>query len=56
MDDYEDLIREVLLAGWHTDGYGMDSMLICAEHGETLEIDGACCYGCISPLRSLGLI
>lgn len=56
-----DLIEEFLeengyaAVGWETDGMGMDSMLVC-PHGTTIEQDGRCPQGCVSPLRTSGLI
>ena len=52
---YDDIIEEILPEGWSTDGYGIDSMLEC-PHGYTIEQDGRCPEGCISPLRLMGLI
>jgi hypothetical protein len=51
----DDLIDELLPEGWETDGYGLDSNLIC-PHGHMIEQDGACFEGCVSPLRTMGLI
>lgn len=48
MDEFLD---DVLPAGWAAD----DELLIC-PHGDVIELDGACPSGCISPLRSMGLI
>jgi hypothetical protein len=55
VDDYEDLLESILPEGWETDGYGLDSCLIC-PHGYTIEQDGRCPEGCVSPLRELGMI
>jgi hypothetical protein len=48
---------ELLPDGWDTDGYGIDSNLIC-PHGNVLEQDcrGAGTCGCVSPLVEMGLI
>lgn len=43
-------------AGWSTEGgYGDEDNLIC-PHGHLIEQDGQCHEGCISPLRTAGLI
>lgn len=55
MDDFEELIQELLPAGWSTDGYGIDCLLIC-PCDITIEQDGRCPNGHTSPLRALGLI
>lgn len=52
---FDDLLEEILPEGWETDGYGMDSLLIC-PCGDTIEQDGICPQGCESPLRTMGLI
>lgn len=39
--------------GWEIDAYG--DLLTC-PCGYTIEIDGRCPSGCVSPLRELGLI
>lgn len=53
----DDIIEEILedFPDWETDGYGIDACLIC-PHGHTIEQDGQCPEGCVSPLRQLGLI
>lgn len=55
MFDFEELLAEIA-PDWETDGFGIDSILICPEHGERVEQDGVCPEGCVSPLRGLGLI
>lgn len=52
-----DFILDLLPDGWDTDGdtFGLDFLLIC-PHGDTIEQDGRCPNGCVSPLRTLGLI
>lgn len=52
---FDDIIEELLPEGWSTDGYGIDSCLVC-PCGITIEQDGRCPNGHISPLRALGLI
>jgi hypothetical protein len=52
---FDDLINEILPEGWETDGMGFDSLLIC-PHGHTIEQDGKCPEGCVSPLREMGMI
>lgn len=51
----DEILIELLPEGWETDGFGFDSCLIC-PHGETIEQDGECPEGCVSPLREMGLI
>lgn len=42
--------------GWEVEGgMGLDALLIC-PHGHTIEQDGRCHEGCVSPLRAAGLI
>jgi hypothetical protein len=41
--------------GWEHDGYGYDSNLIC-PCGDTIELDGECPQGCVSPLIQMGMI
>lgn len=55
MDDFEDMMQSLMPPGWETDGYGIDSNLIC-PHGHMIEQDGICPEGCVSPLREMGLI
>jgi hypothetical protein len=50
-----DFIEEILPEGWETDGFGLDSCLIC-PHGHMIEQDGRCPEGCVSPLLTMGLI
>lgn len=49
--EFEDFLPE----GWETDGMGMDSLLIC-PCGITIEQDGRCPNGHVSPLITMGLI
>lgn len=56
VDDDADMWADLLPEGWETDGYGIDANLICAEHGHMIEQDGVCPDGCVSPLRTAGLI
>jgi hypothetical protein len=56
----EDILAQLLTLlpdGWTIDAevYGLDFLLIC-PHGFTIEQDGQCHQGCVSPLRELGLI
>ena len=58
MDILEEVLESIgaLDAGWEVEpGMGMDAMLIC-PCGDTIEQDGRCPQGCVSPLRSAGLI
>lgn len=52
---FDDIIEELLPEGWSTDGYGIDSCLVC-PCGIMIEQDGRCPNGHISPLRAMGLI
>lgn len=52
---FDDIIEELLPEDWSTDGYGIDSCLVC-PCGITIEQDGRCPNGHISPLRGLGLV
>ena len=55
-DDMEDLIESMLPDDWeYESGFGIDGLLIC-PHGHTIEQDGECPEGCVSPLRTMGLI
>lgn len=47
----EEALNELLPPGWDAE----NELLIC-PHGDVIELDGACPSGCISPLRSMGLI
>lgn len=55
MDFIEELLEKNGFEDWETDGFGLDSILIC-PHGERVEQDGRCPEGCVSPLRLLGMI
>jgi len=50
----EELIEEHF-PDWETDGMGDESLLVC-PHGYTIEQDGVCPKGCVSPLRQMGMI
>ena len=54
MSYLEELI-EAMFPEWETDGFGDESCLVC-PHGHTIEQDGECPDGCVSPLREMGLI
>ena len=54
-EDYEEAIDDILPNGWETDSYGFSANLIC-PHGHTIEQDGRCPDGCVSPLIDMGLI
>lgn len=50
------MIAELLPEDWEYEGgYGLDGNLTC-PHGHTIEQDGRCPEGCVSPLASLGFI
>lgn len=56
MFDLDELLAENGFEEWSTDGFGpFDSCLIC-PCGITIEQDGRCPNGHLSPLRQLGLI
>lgn len=55
MSEFDEMLNELLPEGWQTDGYGLDALLIC-PCGNTIEQDGRCPQGCVSPLREQGLI
>lgn len=48
MDEY---LAEILPDDWEVD----DGLLVC-PHGNTIEMDGRCPEGCVSPLMGMGLI
>lgn len=50
-------IRDLLPEGWDIDSevYGLDCLLVC-PCGVTIEQDGQCPEGHVSPLRTMGLI
>ena len=56
MDDFLDEFLEG--SGFSTDGFGLDSILICDEDGSRIEQDCAKCPECgaVNPLRAMGLI
>ena len=49
----EELIGE--MEDWDTDGFGDSSNLIC-PCGYSIEQEGECPDGCISPLLALGMV
>lgn len=51
----ESVVESVLPDGWELDGDDLDGLLVC-PHGDTIEMDGVCPQGCVSPLRTAGLI
>ena len=51
MFDIEEILAELGFEDWEGD---MD-VLVC-PHGHTIEHDGRCPEGCVSPLRQLGMI
>jgi hypothetical protein len=50
-----DILSQLLPEDWEHDGFGFDSNLIC-PCGDTIELDGECPQGCVSPLREQGMI
>jgi hypothetical protein len=54
-EEFEEMLMDLLPDGWETDGYGIDSCLVC-PHGNMIEQDGVGHCGCVSPLRENGLI
>lgn len=57
MDELMNELEELLPEGWeiHDPEMGMDFLLEC-PCGDTIEQDGRCPEGHVSPLRTLGLI
>jgi hypothetical protein len=56
MQEMLDELAGMLPDGWELDDtYGLDFTLVC-PHGHTIEADGRCPSGCVSPLRGMGLI
>lgn len=47
----DELIAEILPDDWEVE----NELLVC-PHGHVIELDGNCPDGCVSPLRSQGLI
>lgn len=50
MTNANDILSSILPDDWDHDGYGFSAMLIC-PHGETIEMDGECSEGCVSPIE-----
>lgn len=57
MGEFVEMIEELLPEGWeiHDPDMAPDCLLVC-PCGDVIEQDGTCPQGCVSPLRSLGLI
>lgn len=56
MDELLAEIEKMLPGDWGLDDtYGLDFTLICS-HSHTIEPDGRCPSGCVSPIRGLGII
>lgn len=55
MSQFDNFLEEILPSDWSTDGYGLESTLIC-PHGYRIEMDGECPEGCVSPLKAMGII
>jgi hypothetical protein len=55
--DFVQMLESMLPDGWEIDdpSYGSSCLLIC-PHGNTIEQDGTCPEGCVSPLRAMGMI
>lgn len=53
-----DVIESLLPEGWTTDAdyFGIFDMTLTAPDGCTIEVDGRCAHGHVSPLKALGLI
>ena len=51
MSDFTEILESLLPEGWSHDAdiYGMDFTLTC-PHGISIEPDGRCPKGCVSPL------
>lgn len=51
----ESVVASQLPEGWELLGDDLDGSLVC-PHGAEIEFDGTCSRGCVSPLRTAGLI
>lgn len=51
----ESVVESILPDGWELEGDDLDGLLVC-PHGDKIEMDGVCSKGCVSPLRTAGLI
>jgi hypothetical protein len=51
----ESVVESILPDGWELEGDDLDGLLVC-PHGSKIEMDGRCPLGCVSPLRTAGLI
>ncbi|MFI6909760.1 hypothetical protein ACIBKY_51455 [Nonomuraea sp. NPDC050394] len=51
VNDFADELEKLLPDGWTTDG---DT--VTCPHAHTIELDGSCPQGCMSPLLRMGLI
>jgi hypothetical protein len=57
MDEFVEMLEEILPDDWEVyDAEMGSSCLLMCPHGHVIEQDGRCPEGCISPLRSLGII
>lgn len=51
----ESIVESLLPEGWELNGDDFDGLLVC-PHGDEIEMDGVCSRGCVSPLRTAGMI
>lgn len=57
MQIYAEMIAEVLPEGWTVkDAHMSPDCLLECQHGATVELDGRCPEGCVSPLPEMGLV
>lgn len=56
IDGFTEQLGDWLVAAGYEDWDFTDSTLTCPDHGYTIEHDGECPEGCVSPLRMEGLI
>ncbi len=49
---YEEILEEILPDDWEM----VDSSVIICPCGYEIELDGQCPDGCVSPLRTMGMI
>ncbi len=52
---YDEIAAEII-AESHPDWEVIDDCVIVCPHGHSIEYDGRCPEGCVSPFRELGLI
>lgn len=53
--DEGSIVASILPEDWELEGDDLDGLL-CCPHGHVIEMDGVCPDGCVSPLRTAGMI